>query len=187
MKPTHYIFVMALCLLCTKVYSAPYTEVSMRTTSVLLPTSDYPNSASRYGRYETASPKESYSRSMMRTGSRLLSTSLDSLRATSSLQSGTTNRVQGFANIAIRPALHTDGTVVSPRQFSSIANNGIATLNNEDEDRGDPTGGGAGTPGQITDENDTNPLPTGEGTSVLLVLAGAWCAVLTVRRRHQKC
>ena len=187
MKLTHYMFVTALCLLCMQVYSTPYTDVSMRTTSVLLPTSNYPNNASRYGRYGTASPQETYSRSMMRTGSRLLSTSLDSLRATSSLQSGTTNRVQSFANIAIRPALHTDGTVVSPRQFSSIANNGIVTLNNEDEDRGDPTGGGAGTPGQITDENDTNPLPTGEGTSVLLVLAGAWCTVLIVRRRQQEC
>lgn len=125
---------------------------------------------------------------MMRTGSRLLSTSLDSVGTRSSaLHSIGGSAAQGFTSLTVRPALRTDGTAVSPIQFSSMANSRMALLNTEgDEDRGDPTGGGAGTPGQITDENDQSALPVGEGMSVLLTLAGAWSVLLIARRRRQQ-
>lgn len=188
MKLTHYIFVLGLCLLSTNLYSDPYTRVSMRSTSVLMPASNYSNGASRYGRYQTTTPKPTYTRSMMRTGSRLLSTSLDSVGTRSSIpHSIGGSAAQGFTSLTVRPALRTDGTAVSPIQFSSMANSRMALLNTEgDEDRGDPTGGGAGTPGQITDENDQSALPVGEGMSVLLTLAGAWSVLLIARRRRQQ-
>ena len=175
MKHIAYILAFTALLLCTQAYSQAYTSTPMHSTSYMLsPT--YQHSSRAYGTYHTATPKITYSRQIMRTGSRLITTRLDSLSKTSRFYTYG-NDTRGFTNMTVKPILQTDGSVRSPRQFSTMAYSGTTTTADNGEERGEEGewGSGAGTPDNIT--------PIGNGTAVLVALVAIY-GIWLRRRKH---